>query len=67
VTTITSANLLANSGISPFPAAVPVDTNADKAIYLAFVAAESGTNVDTVQFKADIPFIGLTPNAPLKF
>ena len=28
---------------------------------------QSGLTKDTIQFTAEIPFIGLTPNAPLKF
>ena len=58
-----------HSDISPTDPAVtpPVDTDVNKAVHLAFVGAASGTNVDTIQFKAQVPFIGLTPNAPLKF
>lgn len=71
VTSIPAATLLlgTHSGISltdPSLASGP-DTDVNKAIHLAFVGAASGTNVDTIQFKAQVPFIGLTPNAPLKF
>jgi len=56
------------SGISPHNPVVPgSELNADKAIYLTFFGPQSAANTDLIQYTAEIPFVGLTPNAPLKF
>lgn len=65
---IPAADILTNTGTGVADSGISgTAADVDKAIHLAFVGAASGTQTDTIQFRAEVPFTGLTPMAPLKF